>query len=88
MSGALAILLEARPDLQREGSGGGQTAINSVKDWIQETSEGVSGHDDHYGYGRLRIDNLLTAAGVSSDNDSGRTFGPVLQPVELIAERQ
>ena len=88
MSGALALLLEARPDLQREGSSGGQTAINSVKDWIEETSEGVSGHDDHYGYGRLRIDSLLTAAGVPSEPDSSRSAVPSLHPADIFAERQ
>ncbi|MGB1461457.1 MAG: S8 family peptidase [Candidatus Thalassarchaeaceae archaeon] len=62
VSGSLALLLQENPDLQRENSTGRQ-AIESVKDAISQSSqknEGHAGHDDHYGYGHLRIDLLIS----------------------------
>ena len=62
VSGSLALLLQENPDLQRENSMGRQ-AIESVKDAISQSSEkkeGHAGHDDHYGYGHLRIDLLIS----------------------------
>tara|TARA_B100000686_G_scaffold193783_1_gene200661 strand:+ start:2596 stop:3759 length:1164 start_codon:yes stop_codon:yes gene_type:complete len=67
VSGYLAILLEENPDLQRENSQGRQS-IQSVKNAITENSqmeEGQSEHDDHYGYGLLRIDRLIGHFGVA-----------------------
>tara|TARA_Y100000588_G_scaffold248554_1_gene263044 strand:- start:5146 stop:6303 length:1158 start_codon:yes stop_codon:yes gene_type:complete len=61
VSGSLALLLEENPDLQREGSQGRQS-IQSVKNAITDYSQmkdGQTEHDDHYGYGHLRIDLLI-----------------------------
>jgi serine protease AprX len=66
VSAAIAHLLEARPDLQHDGTAGGRSTIEEVKVWIQNSvipAEGQSGHDDYYGYGRLRADALLEQAG-------------------------
>ena len=62
VSGSLALLLQDNPDLQRENSTGRQ-AIEGVKDAIAQSSqkkEGQESHDDHYGYGHLRIDLLIS----------------------------
>ena len=61
VTGSLAILLEANPDLQRENSQARQS-IDAVKIAISDNSEmkeGQSDHDDYYGYGHLRIDLLV-----------------------------
>ena len=61
VSGSLALLLQENPDLQRENSQGRQS-IQSVKNAISDISqmkEGQIEHDDHYGYGHLRIDLLI-----------------------------
>ena len=66
VSAAIAHLLEARPDLQHDGTAGGRSTVEDVKVWIQNSvtpAEGQSGHDDYYGYGRLRADALLEQAG-------------------------
>ena len=66
VSGAIAHLLEHRPDLGQNGtSGGSQNTVQDVKQWIQESvvpQDGQNGHDDYYGYGRLRVDALLSMA--------------------------
>ncbi len=69
VSGALALVLEENPELQREGDSGGPGAVAQMKDLISENSqmkEGQSEHDDHYGYGLLRVDLLLDSLGNSS----------------------
>jgi serine protease AprX len=79
MSGALALLLEYDPDLQRENSQG-RTSIQNVKAMIMENSqmkEGQSEHDDHYGYGHLRVDLIIGSMGeqgmdVSDDQSQAR----------------
>ena len=79
MSGALALLLEYDPDLQRENSQG-RTAIQNVKAMIMENSqmkEGQSEHDDPYGYGHLRVDLIIGSMGeqgmdVSDDQSQAR----------------
>jgi len=56
VSGALAHLLEANPTLKHDGAGGGRAAIQDVKQGLSQScdmQEGQTGHDDHYGYGRL-----------------------------------
>ncbi len=61
VSGALALLLQQNPELQREGSDGRQS-IEAVKDALMKGSdmaEGQSEHDDHYGYGLIRVDLLI-----------------------------
>jgi serine protease AprX len=72
VSGALALLLEEHPELQREGSEGGLSAIERVKELISENSQvdqGQTEHDDHFGYGILRIDLLLGSLSDSSSDD-------------------
>jgi hypothetical protein len=69
VTGAISILLEGRPDLQRNGSAGGQQGIEKVKDWLQETvqpMDGQDGHDEKYGYGLLKVGVLLDRAGAAS----------------------
>ena len=62
VSGSLALLLQENPDLQRENSSGRQS-IEGVKDALTQSSQkkdGQESHDDHYGYGLLRIDLLIS----------------------------
>ena len=62
VAGALALVIEAHPDIAPDGSSGGRGAIDDVKGWIQASSTGQEGHDDHYGYGILNVEGLLQAA--------------------------
>ena len=62
VSGSLALLLQEDSDLQRENSSG-RESIESVKEAITQYSQMMDGqdsHDDHYGYGHLRIDHLVS----------------------------
>ncbi len=71
VTGAISVLLEGRPDLQRNGSAGGQQGIETVKEWIQETVQpydGQEGHDEKYGYGLLKVEVLLDRAGATTPN--------------------
>ena len=61
VTGAIAILFEAEPDLQ----GGGTDMLDNLKQWIADSSKKRSGqenHDDYYGYGLLQIEDLLDQA--------------------------
>jgi hypothetical protein len=54
--------LQDEPGLQRENSSG-RESIEGVKVAITQASQMMDGqdsHDDHYGYGHLRIDKLVT----------------------------
>ena len=65
VTGAIALLLEAQPQLASNGSSGDVSTIDEVKDWIMQSvqpKEGQSEHDDDYGYGLLDIDALLNLA--------------------------
>ncbi len=66
VSGAIAHLLEHRPDLAQNGtSGGSRDTVEDVKEWIQDSvvpKDGQAGHDNYYGYGRLKVDTLLSMA--------------------------
>ena len=65
VSGSLALLLQEDSDLQRENSSG-RESIESVKEAITQYSQMMDGqdsHDDHYGYGHLRIDHLVSHFG-------------------------
>ena len=62
VSGSLALLLQDDPELQRENSSG-RESIEGVKVAITQASQMMDGqdsHDDHYGYGHLRIDKLVS----------------------------
>ena len=65
VTGAIALLLEAHPELASNGTSGDVSTIDQVKDWIMQSvqpKEGQSGHDDNYGYGLLDIEALLDIA--------------------------
>ena len=70
VSGGLALLLEAHPELQREGASGGQNAIEMVKQRLSENSQmdnNQNEHDDYFGYGIFRIDLLINSMGNESE---------------------
>lgn len=70
VSGAIALLLEAHPELASNGTSGDVDTIDEVKDWIMQSvqpKEGQSGHDDNYGYGLLDIEALLELADQQSN---------------------
>ncbi|MGB0365478.1 MAG: S8 family peptidase [Candidatus Poseidoniaceae archaeon] len=69
VTGAIALLLEAHPELASNGTSGDVSTIDQVKDWIMQSvqpKEGQSGHDDNYGYGLLDIQALLDLADQNS----------------------
>ncbi|MEC7502906.1 MAG: S8 family serine peptidase [Candidatus Thermoplasmatota archaeon] len=73
VSGSIAIFLEANPEMKRDGAQGGVSAISNLKMIISQNSEmknGQEDHDDHYGYGLLRIDLLINET-QNSSSDSG-----------------
>ena len=58
VTGAIAILFEAHPELMD----GGTDMLDNLKQWIADSSkpsENQNGHDDHYGYGLLQINDLI-----------------------------
>jgi serine protease AprX len=60
VAGCIALLLEADSHYQRDGGTGGDAdAVTSVKNAIMNSSEKLAGqdtpHDDHYGYGLIKI---------------------------------
>ncbi|UCF07962.1 MAG: S8 family serine peptidase [Thermoplasmata archaeon] len=59
VAGCIALLLDANPDWQREGSSGGDgDAIDEFKDVFMDTAEKLpeqdTPHDDYYGYGLIQ----------------------------------
>jgi serine protease AprX len=69
VTAAIALLLEAHPELASNGTSGDVSTIDQVKDWIMQSvqpKEGQSGHDDNYGYGLLDIEALLDLADQNS----------------------
>lgn len=69
VTGAIALLLEAHPELASNGTSGDVSTIDQVKEWIMQSvqpKEGQSGHDDNYGYGLLDIEALLDLADQNS----------------------
>ena len=72
VSGGLAIILEAHPELQREGASGGLNAIELIKTKLSDNSQmddGQSEHDDRFGYGIFRIDLMLDSLSNSSSEE-------------------
>ena len=72
VSGGLAIILEAHPELQREGASGGPNAIELIKTKLSDNSQmddGQSEHDDRFGYGIFRIDLMLDSLSNSSSEE-------------------
>tara|TARA_Y100000768_G_scaffold320956_1_gene256857 strand:- start:201 stop:1469 length:1269 start_codon:yes stop_codon:yes gene_type:complete len=75
VSGSVAIFLEANPEMKRDGSQGGVSAISNLKMMMSQNSEmknDQEDHDDHYGYGLLRIDILIN----ESQNTSSESVLP------------
>lgn len=69
VTGAIALLLEAHPELSSNGTSGDVSTIDQVKDWIMQSvqpKDGQSDHDDNYGYGLLDVVALLEIAGQQS----------------------
>ena len=65
VTGALALLLEAHPELASNGTDGDVSTIDQVKDWLMQTvqpKDAQTDHDDNYGYGLLDIEALLEKA--------------------------
>ena len=65
VTGAIAHMLEERPDLSHNGSGSNRQTVENVKQWIEDSvlpQDGQTGHDDYYGYGRLQVDALIALA--------------------------
>ncbi len=61
VTGAIAILFDKNPDLL----GSGTEMLDNLKQWISESSKKRSGqdsHDNHYGYGMLQIEDLISAS--------------------------
>ena len=45
--------------------GGGTDMLDNLKQWVSESSKKRSGpdsHDNHYGYGMLQIEDLISAS--------------------------
>ena len=79
VSGSIAIFLEANPDMKRDGAQGGVSAISNLKMIMSQNSEmknDQEDHDEHYGYGLLRIDLLIdeTQNSSSDSNPLGSSF--------------
>lgn len=65
VTGAIALLLQNNPELAANGSQGSANTVNDVKQYLMDSSkmqDGQNGHDDHYGYGLLQMDQLIKTA--------------------------
>ena len=65
VTGAIAIMFEAHPELKD----GGTDMLDNIKQWIADSSKKKSGqenHDDYYGYGLLQMDELISLAASNS----------------------
>ena len=86
VSGGLAIILEAHPELQREGASGGPNAIEFIKTQLSENSQmddGQSEHDDNFGYGIFRIDLMLEVLSNSSSEEELEYSSGYLQHIDI-----
>jgi serine protease AprX len=63
VSSAIILMLQANPNLSRDGSSGGDSdAVENVKQWIKESCKPKNNseeHDDYYGYGLLQVHSLI-----------------------------
>tara|TARA_B100000963_G_scaffold69281_2_gene57706 strand:- start:12114 stop:13247 length:1134 start_codon:yes stop_codon:yes gene_type:complete len=62
VTGAIALLLEAKPSLVANGSAGSSDNVQQIKQALMETAKplpGQDGHDDNYGYGLIQVENLI-----------------------------
>ena len=72
VSGILALVVQNEPDLARSGD---RSAIEDIKNRISQTStqkEGVTGHDDRFGYGIVNTIGLI--GDVSNESTSNQDF--------------
>ena len=61
VTGAVALMFENSPGLMD----GGTDMLDDLKQWIVDSSlmrPGQEDHDDHYGYGLLQVDALISAS--------------------------
>ncbi len=68
VSGGLALFLEQYPEYQRN-SDSDSSKVEEVKELISQNSQmkdGQNQHDDHFGYGIMRIDRLINSVNNSS----------------------
>lgn len=64
VTGAIALLIEANPNLAGNNTSGSSTTVEQIKQALMDTSKPLpsqDGHDDNYGYGMLQVENLLAA---------------------------
>jgi len=76
VSGILALVIQNEPDLARSGD---RSAIEDIKSRISQTStqkEGVTGHDDRFGYGIVNTIGLIGDA--PNESTQNRYSGEVL----------
>lgn len=76
VSGILALVIQNEPDLARSGDRG---AIEDIKTRLSQTStqkEGVSGHDDRFGYGIVNTIGLIGDA--TNESTQNRYSGEIL----------
>ena len=72
VSGILALVVQNEPDLARSGD---RSAIEDIKNRISQTStqkEGVTGHDDRFGYGIVNTVGLI--GDISNESTSNQDF--------------
>lgn len=73
VSGILALVIQNEPNLARSGD---RSSIEEIKDRISQTStqkEGVSGHDDRFGYGIVNAIGLIG----EPNNENSKNQDPV-----------
>ena len=76
VSGILALVIQNEPDLARSGDRG---AIEDIKTRLSQTStqkEGVSGHDDRFGYGIVNTIGLIGDA--TNESTQNRYSGEIM----------
>ena len=64
VTGAIALLIEANPNLAGNNTSGSSTTVEQIKQALMDNSKPLpnqDGHDDNYGYGMLQVENLLAA---------------------------
>ena len=64
VTGAIALLIEANPNLAGNNTSGSSTTVEQIKQALMDNCKPLpsqDGHDDNYGYGMLQVENLLAA---------------------------
>ena len=70
VTAAISVLLEDQPELKRNGENGGtSSSIENVKQWMMNSaSSPYDAHHEHYGYGLLKVLELIKHNGSSSSS--------------------